>query len=116
MLIRDHWYIGCASAQLGPDKGPYATQIGGKPIVIFRDREHQAHALLDRCCHRGLPLSRCSQGRPDRVRLPWLGVRQRRQVPADSLAGRQTGAPGLRRSPLPGRRARRVRLDLDGRR
>lgn len=56
-MINNYWYVGCASSQLLPDK-PFATQIGDRNIVLFRDEHGRAHALLDRCCHRGFPLSR----------------------------------------------------------
>lgn len=55
-MLNDQWYIGCATAQLG--NKPYPTELGGRRLVLFRDREGVAHALRDRCCHRGLPLSR----------------------------------------------------------
>lgn len=55
-MLRDHWYIGCASAQL--QKDPYSAQIDGTAIVFFRDSNGIPRALKDRCCHRGLPLSK----------------------------------------------------------
>lgn len=55
-LIRDHWYVGCPASRLTTD-APYACQIGDHHLVIFRDGEGIARALLDRCCHRGVRLS-----------------------------------------------------------
>src|SRR5262249_10085233 len=37
---------------------PLARRICNQPIVLFRDRQGRAVALLDRCCHRAAPLSR----------------------------------------------------------
>lgn len=36
---------------------PLHVQIAGTPIVLFRDKEGKAAALLDRCPHRGVALS-----------------------------------------------------------
>ncbi len=50
-----HWFIAATSRELG--RGPLATMLFGTPIVLFRDREGKAGALLDRCPHRNVPLS-----------------------------------------------------------
>ena len=50
------WAIACASAQL-TDK-PFPFTIAGKKLVVFRDSAGRPKALKDRCCHRGMPLSR----------------------------------------------------------
>ncbi|MGZ3696170.1 MAG: Rieske 2Fe-2S domain-containing protein [Bdellovibrionota bacterium] len=55
-MIQNQWYIGCASSLLS-DK-PVPARIGPKKIVLFRDDKGRASALLDRCCHRGFPLSK----------------------------------------------------------
>ncbi len=55
-MLPGHWYIVCLSKQLA--KGPVARTVGGEPIVIFRDAKGQAAALVDRCMHRNLALSR----------------------------------------------------------
>lgn len=49
------FYIACTSAELG--KTPLARSILGLPLVLFRDGEGKASALLDRCPHRNVPLS-----------------------------------------------------------
>ena len=63
-MISNHWYPGCPSSQLPADR-PVGTTVGDHRIVLFRDQEGRAHALLDRCCHRGFPLSESTltQGR-----------------------------------------------------
>lgn len=50
-----YWYIGCESAALG--KAPVALELLGTPVVLFRDDQGVAGALLDRCPHRNVPLS-----------------------------------------------------------
>ncbi len=63
-MIQNQWYASCASSQLLSDK-PVPIQIGSEKIVLFRDEQGKPHALLDRCCHRGFPLSKSkvSEGR-----------------------------------------------------
>jgi phenylpropionate dioxygenase-like ring-hydroxylating dioxygenase large terminal subunit len=55
-VLRGHWYIACRSRQLA--KGPLARTILGEALVLFRDAEGKAGALIDRCAHRNLALSR----------------------------------------------------------
>jgi phenylpropionate dioxygenase-like ring-hydroxylating dioxygenase large terminal subunit len=49
------WYVACESREL--KSGPLARSLFGTPLVLFRDGEGRAGALLDRCAHRGVPLS-----------------------------------------------------------
>jgi phenylpropionate dioxygenase-like ring-hydroxylating dioxygenase large terminal subunit len=55
LLLRNHWYIACASLLL--EQEPLAAQVLDQPLMLFRDAAGAPHALLDRCSHRGLPLS-----------------------------------------------------------
>ncbi len=50
------WYPACRSSDLGSLK-PHAITLMGTPVVLFRDRFGAAHALVDRCPHRNVPLS-----------------------------------------------------------
>lgn len=50
------WYVGCRSEQLGA--AAVARTVLGTPVVLYRDREGVAGALLDRCPHRNVRLSR----------------------------------------------------------
>src|SRR6185437_12448983 len=62
-MLKNYWYIACASSQL--DGTPKAARVCDEEIVLFRDKEGKPHALLDRCCHRGVRLSRgrvCGNG------------------------------------------------------
>ena len=54
--LRKYWYIACASLRLGG--APLAVRVLDLALVVFRDGGGAARALLDRCCHRGVPLSR----------------------------------------------------------
>ncbi|RPI45254.1 MAG: aromatic ring-hydroxylating dioxygenase subunit alpha [Betaproteobacteria bacterium] len=64
------WYIACRSTDL--DARPLAVDLAGRHLALFRDRAGTAHALEDRCAHRGAPLSR---GRicGDRLHCPYHG-------------------------------------------
>ena len=53
--LPDRWYPACASRALG--KRPRAVTILDTPLVLFRDEDRRAAALLDRCAHRNVPLS-----------------------------------------------------------
>ncbi len=55
-MLRGHWYIACRSEQL--TKGPLARTLLGEPLVVFRSQSGEAAALVDRCAHRNLALSR----------------------------------------------------------
>ena len=48
------WYIATESSGL---RGLLKSRILGVDLVLFRDADGVAHALLDRCPHRGVPLS-----------------------------------------------------------
>ena len=53
--LHDYWYVACRSTELS-DK-PVARTILDVPLVFFRDADGTAHALVDRCPHRNVPLS-----------------------------------------------------------
>lgn len=55
MFIRNAWYIAAWADDLG--QKPLARRICDEPVVLFRDAEGRAAALVDRCCHRAAPLS-----------------------------------------------------------
>lgn len=52
---RRWWYPVATSAELGAH--PVAVTVMDEPVVLFRDRSGIAHALVDRCPHRNVPLS-----------------------------------------------------------
>jgi nitrite reductase/ring-hydroxylating ferredoxin subunit len=54
-MLREYWYVGCASTRLGA--APRAARVLDQDLVLFRDPQGTASALLDRCCHRGVRLS-----------------------------------------------------------
>jgi len=51
-----YWYVACTSAELKAGKVLSRTVLG-MPLAVFRGRDGQAGALLDRCPHRNVPLS-----------------------------------------------------------
>ena len=53
--LKGHWFIAATSREL---RGrPLPATLFGTPIVLFRDAQGKAGALLDRCPHRNVPLS-----------------------------------------------------------
>lgn len=62
LMLRNGWYPACASSRLAAR--PVASRVLDQDIVLFRDEAGVAHALLDRCCHRGVKLSlgKCTRG------------------------------------------------------
>jgi phenylpropionate dioxygenase-like ring-hydroxylating dioxygenase large terminal subunit len=54
MFIRNAWYVAAWADEIGD--APLARRICNEPVVLFRDKEGHAAALLDICCHRGAPL------------------------------------------------------------
>jgi len=53
--VADDWYVACRSAELR-DR-PLARTVLGVPLALFRGQGGAVGALLDRCPHRGVPLS-----------------------------------------------------------
>jgi phenylpropionate dioxygenase-like ring-hydroxylating dioxygenase large terminal subunit len=56
MFVRNAWYIAAWADEL--EQKPLARRICNEPVVLFRDHDGRAAALVDRCCHRAAPLSR----------------------------------------------------------
>ncbi|MBK8063796.1 MAG: aromatic ring-hydroxylating dioxygenase subunit alpha [Betaproteobacteria bacterium] len=55
-FVHDAWYVAAWSTELGA--GMLARTILEQPVVLFRNTEGEPVALLDRCPHRLLPLSK----------------------------------------------------------
>jgi renierapurpurin 18,18'-hydroxylase len=51
----NHWYVVLRSSELGLQ--PVGVTLWKQPIVLYRDRKSQVHALEDRCPHRQVKLS-----------------------------------------------------------
>lgn len=54
-------------------RAPRGLVLAGAPIVLFRDADNRAAALLDRCPHRGVQLSRGKRTRAGRLQCPFHG-------------------------------------------
>ncbi|HVO45373.1 MAG TPA: aromatic ring-hydroxylating dioxygenase subunit alpha [Steroidobacteraceae bacterium] len=55
-FVRNAWYVAAWSTEV-PAGQPFARQILGERLVMFRDSRGGIAVVEDRCCHRGLPLS-----------------------------------------------------------
>lgn len=54
-FIRNDWYVAAWPDEV--TEKPLARRLGNQPVVLYRERSGRAVALLDRCPHRGAPLS-----------------------------------------------------------
>ncbi len=54
-MLKNTWYVACTTEELGGE--PLARAVLAQPLVLFRDAEGKAGALLDRCAHRNVALS-----------------------------------------------------------
>ncbi len=57
MFIKNSWYVAAFGDEL-TNSALIARTILGEPVVLFRLSGGAVTALEDRCCHRGLPLSK----------------------------------------------------------
>lgn len=55
--VHQAWYVLARSAELRAGAAPLQRSLYGCPIVLWRSADGQPSALLDRCPHRGVPLS-----------------------------------------------------------
>jgi len=55
MFPKNAWYVASWADDLHAQ--PVARRICNEPVVLYRDASGRAGALVDRCCHRGAPLS-----------------------------------------------------------
>lgn len=72
MFLRNMWYVAGFSADLQPGKC-LARRFLNEPVVLFRTQSGVISALIDRCSHRAMPLSK---GHVDgeRIRCAYHGV------------------------------------------
>lgn len=55
-FIQNDWYVAAWPEEV--TEKPLARRLGNQPVVLYREKDGRAVALLDRCPHRGAPLSR----------------------------------------------------------
>ncbi len=85
--LRNQWYVICPSSFV--TEKPLSLRRCGYRMVFWRDTTGVAHALEDRCPHRGVPLS-CGIVMGDRIACGYHGV----QVDTRGVAVCVPGAPG----------------------
>jgi phenylpropionate dioxygenase-like ring-hydroxylating dioxygenase large terminal subunit len=56
MYLKNAWYVAGWSVEF--TNKPIGRTILDDPIVLYRGRNNRVAALEDRCCHRGMPLSK----------------------------------------------------------
>lgn len=57
-FVRNSWYVAAWAAELEPGAPLLARTVLGEPLVLYRTAAGEPVALLDRCPHRLLPLSK----------------------------------------------------------
>jgi vanillate O-demethylase monooxygenase subunit len=98
MFLKNCWYVAAWDHEL--DDGLLARTILGRPVVLFRGADGRAHALEDRCCHRGLPLSLGRLGR-DTLRCGYHGLVFGFDGACVEVPGQSTIPPGARVQAFP---------------
>ncbi len=73
MFIRNCWYVGAWSEEVG-QRQPLARTIIGDPVVFFRTSQGRVVALEDRCAHRRMPLSLGRISEDDTLICPYHGL------------------------------------------
>lgn len=101
--LRDAWFVACASSELR--RKPLARTIQGVPLVLFRDHQGRAGALLDRCPHRNVPLSIGEVAKDGTLQCAYHGWRFDREGACRAIPA-LVGEPGQR-----GRRAPRFAVE-----
>jgi phenylpropionate dioxygenase-like ring-hydroxylating dioxygenase large terminal subunit len=71
--LTEAWFIACTSKELR--HRPLARTIQGTPLVLFRDKNGEPGALLDRCPHRNVPLSLGEVASDGCLQCPYHGWR-----------------------------------------
>lgn len=99
LKLAGYWYIAAAAGELR--RQPLRREVEGETLVLFRDSSGTPHAMIDRCAHRGMALSR---GRivDDCIECPYHGWQYNGEarvahVPA-LCAGEELPAPKSMRS------------------
>jgi phenylpropionate dioxygenase-like ring-hydroxylating dioxygenase large terminal subunit len=97
-----NWYVAAAADELGTD--PLARTVCGEPLVLYRTTAGVAVSMVDRCPHRGYPLSAGSLC-GDEIQCGYHGLRFTPQ-------GDCTWAPGQDRIPSRARVTTRPLIEL----
>ena len=73
MFVRNTWYVAGWDNEVGPGN-LFSRTIIGIPVLMYRTADGTLHALEDRCCHRGAPLS-VGRREGDCVRCMYHGLK-----------------------------------------
>jgi len=73
MFIRNTWYVAGWDKEVG-ETNLFSRTIIGIPVLMYRTADGTLHALEDRCCHRGAPLS-IGRREGDCVRCMYHGLK-----------------------------------------
>lgn len=94
MFLRNSWYVAAWSDEIAPG-GLLARTLLGEQVVLYRLVDGSVAALEDRCCHRGLPLSKgCVRG--DQLQCGYHGLTFDRTGACVHVPGQDKVPPGAR--------------------
>ena len=94
MFVRNAWYVGAWSDEIGP-AGMLARTLLGDEVLFYRLTDGSLAALENRCCHRGLPLSHgCVQG--DELQCGYHGLVYDKRGLCVRVPGQQQVPPAAR--------------------
>jgi len=88
--LHNCWYVAAWSEEIAPGATLARTYLE-QPVVLFRQEDGTAGALLDRCPHRFAPLS-AGKVVGDRIQCPYHGL----EFTADGVCARNPYGPGVR--------------------
>jgi vanillate O-demethylase monooxygenase subunit len=89
MFIRNAWYVAAWASDV--HDRPFPRTILGDPVVLFRRADAGVAAVEDRCCHRGMPLSK-GEVHGEMIVCGYHGI-------SYDGSGRCVNIPGLRQVP-----------------
>jgi phenylpropionate dioxygenase-like ring-hydroxylating dioxygenase large terminal subunit len=88
--LRENWYIACLADELR-DR-PLRRELYDMPLVLFRDGNQAAGALLDRCAHRAAILSE-GEVRNGRLACPYHGWEYNREGKVERIPSEDPQKP-----------------------
>ncbi|RDK05603.1 aromatic ring-hydroxylating dioxygenase subunit alpha [Cupriavidus lacunae] len=73
MFVKNTWYVAAWDNEV-TESNLFSRTITGIPVLLYRTSDGALHALEDRCCHRGAPLS-IGRREGDYVRCMYHGLK-----------------------------------------
>lgn len=94
MFIKNNWYVAAWPHEINNSR-PVARTLLNEPVVMFRHTDGKPVVLEDRCCHRGLPLSRGAVV-GDQIQCGYHGLEYNRSGQCVKVPGQGTVPPSAK--------------------